>query len=73
MKTTVDISERSLEEAKKILKTSTIRETVNASLMFVIRQHQLQAFADALGSIDLDLTPETLRQQRRKRARHVSR
>jgi len=73
MKTTVDINEHWLEEAQKILKTATIRDTVNESLRFVIRQRELQALADALGSIDIDLTPEMLRHQRLKRTRHVSR
>ncbi|MBI2206876.1 MAG: hypothetical protein HYU41_23840 [Candidatus Rokubacteria bacterium] len=73
MKTTVDIDEELLEAAKKVLKTSTIVDTVHRSLRFVTRQHQLGALADALGTIDLDLTPEGLRRQRRKRTARAAR
>jgi Arc/MetJ family transcription regulator len=71
--TTVRINEKLLDEASRILKTDTITETVDRSLRFVVRQSRLRALAGALGTIDLDLTPESLRQQRRKRTRHVSR
>lgn len=73
MKTAVDVSEERLEAARKILKTFAIRDTVDASLACVIRQHELRSLADALGSIDLDLTPEGLRRHRARRASGVSR
>jgi hypothetical protein len=50
---------------------ATIRGTVDASLRAIVRQRQLQALAEALGTISLDLTPETLRQKRRKRTGYV--
>lgn len=73
MKTTVVIDEELLEDAKKLLKTVTIVDTVHASLQFVKRQHQLGMLADALGTIDLDLTPEGIRRQRRKRTPRAAR
>lgn len=73
MKTTIEIDQNLLRQAQKTLGTETIKGTVEASLRTVIRQGQLQKFADALGKIPLDLTPEQLRHQRRKRTPHVSR
>ncbi|MGH7318653.1 MAG: hypothetical protein ACRELA_03365, partial [Candidatus Rokuibacteriota bacterium] len=62
-----------LGQAKKALGTTTIKGTVDASLKAVVRQRQLQALADALGTISLDLTPDQLRRQRGKRSVRVSR
>mgnify|MGYP001583374230 FL=1 len=73
MKTTVEINEKLLEEVRKLLGTSTIKDTVRASMEFVQRQRQLQTLADNLGKIELDLTPERLRRHRRKRLNNVSR
>jgi len=73
MKTTVEINEQLLEEVQKLLGTSTIKDTVQASMEFVKRQRQLQDLADNLGKIDLDLAPEKLRRQRRKRMGNVPR
>lgn len=73
MKTTVDIDEVLLKEAQQALGTTSIKGTVDASLRLAIQKHQLQALADALGTIDLDLTPERLRRQRRKRPARAAR
>ena len=73
MKTTVEIDATLLKEAQEALGTTTIKGTVDASLKAIVRQRQLQALADALGTIPLELTTEQLRRQRRKRALHVSR
>jgi Arc/MetJ family transcription regulator len=73
MKTTVEIDAMLLKEAQEALGTTTIKGTVDASLKAIVRQRQLQALADALGTIPLELTTEQLRRQRRKRALHVSR
>jgi len=73
MKTTVEINEQLLEEVQKLLGTSTIKDTVQASMEFVKRQRQLQDLADNLGKIDLDLAPEKLRRHRRKRMGNVPR
>jgi Arc/MetJ family transcription regulator len=73
MKTTIEIDRALLKKVQRALKTTTIKETVDASLKSVLREQQLSALADALGTIPLDLTVEQLRGQRAKRALHVSR
>ena len=65
--TTVEIDDGLLKEAQNILGTRSIKDTVHASLQAVVRQRRLQKLADALGTVKLDLTPEALRRQRRKR------
>ena len=73
MKTTIDLDKRLLDQAKQALGTGTIKGTVEASLLTVVRRRQLQDLARALGTIPLDLTPERLRAQRRKRTLRVPR
>ena len=73
MKTTIEIDPRLLRAAQKALGTTTIKGTVDASLRAVLKQRDLQAFADALGTVDLDLTPERLRRQRAKRSVRATR
>lgn len=73
MKTTVEIDQELLQQARKVLGTETIKGTVEASLRTVLRQRQLQDLANALGTFRLDLTPEQLRVQRKKRTPNVSR
>ncbi len=73
MKTTIEIDQKVLKEAQQALGTTTIKGTVEASLKIVVRQRQLRALADRLGTIELDLTPEGLRRQRRKRTPHAPR
>jgi len=73
MKTTIEIDANLLQEAQKALGTTTIKGTVDAGLRAIVRQRQLQALADALGTIPLELTSEGLRRQRRKRTGHVPR
>ena len=72
MKTTIEIDQQLLRQAQETLGTDTIKGTVEASLRSVIQQAQLQKLADALGTIQLDLTPDKLRSQRHKRTPHVS-
>jgi Arc/MetJ family transcription regulator len=73
MKTTVDIDPELLKEARDALGTTTIKGTIEAGLRAAVRRRQLQAFAQALGTIALDLTPEALRRQRRKRTARAPR
>jgi Arc/MetJ family transcription regulator len=70
MKTTLDIDEDLLKQAKEALSATTIKETVRASLEAVVRQRKLKDLADAFGSISFDMSPEELRTQRRKRGAH---
>lgn len=73
MKTAVDISAELLAQAKRILGTRTIKDTVDRSLRAVIRQGALEELANAAGTVDLDLTVDSLRQQRRRRSGRASR
>jgi Arc/MetJ family transcription regulator len=73
MKITIDIDQNLLRQAQKALGTNSIKGTVEGSLRSVIQHRQLREFADALGTIPLDLTTAELRLQRRKRTPHVSR
>ena len=73
MKTTIEMDRELLKQAQKVLGTTTIKGTIDESLKTVVRQRQLQALADALGTIDLDLTPDQLRHQRKKRTSRVPR
>ena len=73
MKTTIEIDQQLLRQAQQTLGTESIKGTVEASLRSVIQRGQLQKLADALGTIPLDLAPDQLRFQRRKRTRRVSR
>ena len=51
MNTALEIDEILLAQAKKILGTETIRETVEQSLRFIIRQNALALLANAAGAI----------------------
>jgi Arc/MetJ family transcription regulator len=73
MKTTIEIDEKTLKAAQRVLGTTTIKGTVDASLKEVVRQRQLRELADALGTIEIDLSPDQLRRQRAKRTAHASR
>ena len=73
MKTTIEIDKTVLAQARVALGTTTIKATVNASLREVVRQKQLRALADALGTIPLEVTSDQLRRQRAKRATYASR
>jgi Arc/MetJ family transcription regulator len=73
MKTTIEIDTSVLRQAQLALGTTTIKATVDASLREVVRKKQLQALADALGKIPLDLTSDQLRRQRAKRKAHAPR
>jgi Arc/MetJ family transcription regulator len=67
MKTTLDIDKDLVDEAKSILGTRTLRETVEHSLRAVVRQKALDRLAASAGSIELDLTVPQLRKQRKRR------
>ena len=73
MKTTVDVDPELLDAAKRALGTKSTKGTIDASLRSVVRRRQLKDLADSLGTFALELTPEQLRRQRRKRAGHGSR
>lgn len=67
MKTSVEIDEKLLAQVKRILGTETLRETIEKSFEEVVHRRALEQSADLLGKIDLDLSQESIRSQRRKR------
>lgn len=73
LKTTVEMDERLLDKARRILGKETIKDTVEESLRRVVRQQALQDLVDSFGKVDLDLTAEKLKRMRRKRIRSASR
>ncbi len=67
MKTSVEIDEKLLAQVKRILGTETLRETIEKSFEEVVHHKALEQSAQLLGKIDLDLSRESIRSQRRKR------
>jgi Arc/MetJ family transcription regulator len=57
---TVVIDDGLLEEARRTLGTSGVRETIEAGLREAIRRRRLEAFRKSLGTVDMDLTSEQL-------------
>jgi hypothetical protein len=60
MRRTVVIDDKLLEEARRILGTRGVRDTVETGLKEVIRRRRLEELRRSLGKVDLDLTPEEL-------------
>lgn len=64
MRRTVVIDDRLLEEAREVLGTKGIRETIEAGLREVIRRRRLEELRRSLGKIELDLNPAELERLR---------
>ena len=60
MRRTVVIDDELLEQARKVLGTKGVRDTVETGLKEAIRRHRLDQFRRSLGNVDLSLTPEEL-------------
>ena len=60
MRRTVVIDDDLLEQARKVLGTNGIRETVEAGLRVAVRRHRIEALRRSLGKIDLDLSADEL-------------
>ena len=60
MRRTLVIDDKLLEEARELLGTGTIRETVEAALGEVIRKRRVEELRRSLGTFELDLTAEEL-------------
>ena len=65
MRTTVDIDERLIREAMALLRVNTKREAVQQSLEALVRQARRRRLLSKLGTIELDITLEELRDMRR--------
>ena len=60
MRRTVLVDDELLEEARRVLGTKGIRETIETGLREVVRRRRLEELRRSLGTIELDLTPEKL-------------
>lgn len=60
MRRTIVIDDDLLREARQILGTSGVRETVEAGLREAVRRHRIEQLRRSLGKIELDLTSEEL-------------
>jgi len=60
MRRTVVIDDKLLEEARRVLGTKGVRDTVEAGLKETIRRSRLEELRRSLGEVDMDLTPEEL-------------
>ena len=60
MRRTVVIDDDLLREARQVLGTSGVRETVEAGLREAVRRHRIEQLRRSLGKIDIDLTGEEL-------------
>jgi hypothetical protein len=67
MKTSVEIDKKLYQNVKGLLGTETLKETIQRSFEEVVHHKALEDSAGMLGKIELDLTTESLRKQRRKR------
>ena len=60
MRRTVVVDDKLLEEARHVLGTRTIRETIETGLREAVRRRRLEELRRSLGKVELDLTPEEL-------------
>ncbi|MCH8987819.1 MAG: type II toxin-antitoxin system VapB family antitoxin [Chloroflexi bacterium] len=60
MRRTVVIQDSLLEDARRLLGTKGIRDTVEEALREVIRRDRLEQLRNSLGNVDLGLTSEEL-------------
>ena len=60
MRRTVVIDDELLEEARRVLGTKGVRDTVEAGLREAIRRRRLEELRRSLGKVELALTPEDL-------------
>ena len=61
---TVTLDEKIVEEARRLLKAKTKRETLERALMEVIKEKKREAALDHCGKIELDIDQEGLRRHR---------
>jgi Arc/MetJ family transcription regulator len=60
MRRTVVIDDKLLEEARQVLGTRGVRDTVEAGLREAVRRRRLEELRCSLGKVELNLTPEEL-------------
>jgi Arc/MetJ family transcription regulator len=64
MRRTVVIDDQLLEEARRLLGTKGIRETVEAALREAVRRQRLEELQQSLGNLELDLDLKALMRMR---------
>lgn len=67
MRRTVVVDDALLEEARRVLGTKRIRETIETSLREVVRKRRLEELRRSLGKLELGLTPKELARLRDER------
>lgn len=67
MRRTVVIDDKLLEEARRVLGTRSIRDTVETGLREAIRRRRLEQLRRSLGKVELGLTSEELARLRDER------
>ena len=60
MRRTVVVDDQLFEEARRILGTKGVRDTIEAGLRETVRRRRLEELRRSLGKVDLDMTPEEL-------------
>jgi len=65
MRSTIDIDEKLLDEAKALTKAKTKKEVVNLSLKELIRKKKRERLAGLFGSLVLDLELEDVERLRK--------
>ncbi|MFY9270113.1 MAG: hypothetical protein WAO55_10250 [Candidatus Manganitrophaceae bacterium] len=65
MKTSVEIDKKLYQNVKEVLVTETLKDTIKKSFEEVLHHKALENSARLLGKIDLDLTVDLIRKQRR--------
>jgi len=60
MRRTVVIEDTLLDDARRLLGTKGIRDTVEEALREIIRRYRLEELRKSLGTVDLGLTSEEL-------------
>ncbi len=68
MRTTIDIPEELIEEARRVLGFKSKTDTVVLSLRELIRRRRIEELKNLLGSVELDIDLDTSRRRRRRRA-----
>jgi len=54
------VDDQLFEEARRILGTKGVRDTIEAGLRETVRRRRLEELRRSLGKVDLDMTPEEL-------------
>lgn len=69
MRTTIDIDDRLIEEAKKLTSVKTKKELINLSLKELIRRKRIEHLLSLFGTSPIDITPEDIKRFREDESR----